>query len=166
MVWGRNHVSGPGEIHNANGYTAESTVNFLDKNYFYTRFELVDKDDLLRAADRLKLGITQTHPSFRIGAYTFGGARCVRKAIFVGSPLAGTSLAAPPRLRGALDLLTNVGHIVEGVSAIVSKAPGPLWTSAEFPVSGMLVIAPTTILAPSPPCSPARRPACAASGWS
>ncbi len=77
FIWGRNHASSPGEIHNLNGYTAESTVNFLDKNYFYTRLELVDKDDLLRPADRARLGITQTHPSFRIGAYTFGGVRDV-----------------------------------------------------------------------------------------
>lgn len=75
FVWGRNHVSSPGEIHNLNGYTAESTVNFLDRNYLYTRLELVDKDDLLRPADRAVLGITQAHPSFRIGAYTFGGVR-------------------------------------------------------------------------------------------
>jgi len=77
FVWGRNHVSEPGEIKNLNGYTAESTVNFLDKNYLYTRLELVDKDDLLRASDRALLGITQPHPSFRIGAYTFGGDRDV-----------------------------------------------------------------------------------------
>jgi len=75
LVWGRNHVSHTGEIHNLNGYTAESTVNFLDKNYVYTRLELVDKDELLRAADRALLGITDDHPSFRIGAYTVGGAR-------------------------------------------------------------------------------------------
>ena len=77
FIWGRNHVSSPGEIHNLNGYTAESTVNFLDRNYFYTRLELVDKDELLRLADRARLGITQAHPSFRIGAYTFGGVRDV-----------------------------------------------------------------------------------------
>lgn len=77
FIWGRNHVSDGGEIHNLNGYTAESTVNFLDKNYVYTRLELVDKDDLLRVADRALLGITQNHPSFRIGAYTFGGVRDV-----------------------------------------------------------------------------------------
>jgi hypothetical protein len=75
FVWGRNHVSAPGEIHNLNGYTAESTVNFLDKNYVYTRLELVDKDDLLRPVDRTLLGISADHPSFRIGAYTFGGVR-------------------------------------------------------------------------------------------
>jgi len=75
FIWGRNHVSEPREIKNLNGYTAESTVQFLDKNYLYTRLELVDKDDLLRLSDRTLLGITQAHPSFRIGAYTFGGVR-------------------------------------------------------------------------------------------
>lgn len=75
LIWGRNHISDAGEIRNLNGYTAESTVNFLDKNYLYTRLELVDKDELLRPADRAVLGITAGHPSFRIGAYTFGGAR-------------------------------------------------------------------------------------------
>ena len=77
IIWGRNHTSSPGETHNLNGYTAESTVNFLDKNYFYTRLELVDKNELLRAADRAKLGIAQAHPSFRLSAYTFGGVRDV-----------------------------------------------------------------------------------------
>jgi len=77
FVWGRNHVSEHGEIINLNSYTAESTINFLDKNYLYTRLELVDKDDLLKPADKLRLGITQDHPSFRIGAYTFGGVRDV-----------------------------------------------------------------------------------------
>jgi hypothetical protein len=77
LIWGRNHVSEPGEIKNLNGYTAESSINFLDQNYLYTRLELVDKDDLLRLADRALLGIKEAHPSFRIGAYTFGGARDV-----------------------------------------------------------------------------------------
>jgi hypothetical protein len=75
FIWGRNHTSSPGETHNLNGYTFESTVNFLDRNYLYTRLELVDKNELLRAADRMLLGIVDDHPSFRIGAYTFGGAR-------------------------------------------------------------------------------------------
>jgi hypothetical protein len=75
FIWGRNHTSRPGEVHNLNGYTFETTINFLDKNYLYTRMELVDKNELLRAVDRALLGITDDHPSFRIGAYTFGGAR-------------------------------------------------------------------------------------------
>ncbi|MBC8031383.1 MAG: hypothetical protein H7Z16_14835 [Pyrinomonadaceae bacterium] len=75
LIWGRNHENHGGEIFNLNGYVAESTVNFLDKNYLYTRLELVDKNALLRDTDRLLLAITDHHPSFRIGAYTFGGAR-------------------------------------------------------------------------------------------
>ena len=91
FVWGRNHVSAPGEIHNLNGYTGESTVNFLDKNYFYTRLELVDKNDLLRPSDRALLGIKTDHPSFRIGAYTFGGVRDIwntdKVSLGIGSDL-------------------------------------------------------------------------------
>ena len=75
LIWGRNHESHGGEIFNLNGYVAESTVNFLDRNYLYTRLELADKNQLLRDADRAQLGITEHHPSFRIGAYTFGGSR-------------------------------------------------------------------------------------------
>ncbi len=75
FIWGRNHENHDDETFNLNGYVAESTVNFLDKNYLYTRLELVDKNQLLRAEERLLLGITEHHPSFRVGAYTFGGAR-------------------------------------------------------------------------------------------
>lgn len=75
LVWGRNHEGHGDETARLNGYIAESTVNFLDQNYLYTRLELVDKNALLRAVDRALLGITDHHPSFRIGAYTFGGAR-------------------------------------------------------------------------------------------
>lgn len=91
FIWGRNHTSAPGEVHNLNGYTAETTVNFRDKNYLYTRLELVDKNELLRATDRALLGIKDDHPSFRIGAYTFGGVRDVwnskRVSMGVGSEL-------------------------------------------------------------------------------
>jgi hypothetical protein len=75
VIWGRNHESHGVEIFRLNGYVAESTVNFRDRNYGYARLELADKNQLLRAVDRHLLGITADHPSFRIGAYTFGGAR-------------------------------------------------------------------------------------------
>ena len=64
-VWGR--VQKEFEAFPLNGYLAESTVNFLTKNYAYTRVELVDKDELFPDAP--------VHPSYRIGAYTFGGVR-------------------------------------------------------------------------------------------
>jgi hypothetical protein len=75
FVWGRNHVSGHGASRNLNAYTLESTVNFLERNYLYTRLELVDRDELLSEDELEDLGITGHHASFRVGAYTFGGAR-------------------------------------------------------------------------------------------
>jgi hypothetical protein len=65
VVWARKHKEINGT--NQNSYLLESTLNFLRRNYGYTRLELVDKDELFPAA--------LTHPSFRIGAYTFGGVR-------------------------------------------------------------------------------------------
>jgi len=100
LIWGRNHTSRPGALHNLNGYTAESTVNFLNKNYLYTRLELVDKNELLRPADRALLGIKDDHPSFRIGAYTVGGARDIwntdKLSVAIGSDL--TFYSKPPAL--------------------------------------------------------------------
>lgn len=89
LIWGRNHESHDEEIFNLNGYVAESTVNFLDKNYLYTRLELVDKNSILREADRQLLGISEHHPSFRIGAYTFGGARDLWTSEWVSLALGG-----------------------------------------------------------------------------
>lgn len=76
LIWGRNREQ-HNEPQTLNGYTAESTVNFLDKNYVYTRLELVDKNSLLSHDEAHDLGLTTDHPVFRIGAYTFGYARDV-----------------------------------------------------------------------------------------
>jgi hypothetical protein len=65
LVWGRVHKIATGT--NLNGYGLESTLNFLRRNYAFTRLELVDKDELFPQA--------AVHPAYRIGAYTFGGAR-------------------------------------------------------------------------------------------
>lgn len=78
LVWGRNHETHDGETFNLNGYTFETTANFLDRNYLYTRLELVDKSELLRHSELHTLGFDHdTHPQFRIGAYTFGYVRDV-----------------------------------------------------------------------------------------
>ena len=63
LVWGRVHEIGLGA--NLNGYVLESTLNFLRRNYAFTRMELVDKNELFPELPG--------HPSYRIGAYTFGG---------------------------------------------------------------------------------------------
>jgi hypothetical protein len=63
LVWGRVHKIADGA--NLNGYLLESTLNFLRRDYVFTRLELVDKDELFPQA--------AVHPAYRIGAYSFGG---------------------------------------------------------------------------------------------
>jgi hypothetical protein len=65
LVWGRVHKIADGV--NLNSYLLESTLNFLRRDYAFTRLELVDKDELFPQA--------AVHPAYRIGAYTFGGVR-------------------------------------------------------------------------------------------
>ena len=64
-VWGR--VYKVFDNHNLNGYLLESTLNFKSGYYAFSRLELVDKDELFPNNPLM--------PSFRIGAYTFGGER-------------------------------------------------------------------------------------------
>jgi hypothetical protein len=65
LLWGRVHKIATDT--NLNSYLLESTLNFRQRNYAFSRLELVDKDELFPQA--------QVHPAFRIGAYTFGGVR-------------------------------------------------------------------------------------------
>ena len=65
LVWGRVHeIATTARL---NSYLLESTLNFLRRDYVFTRMELVDKNELFPEA--------ATHPVYRIGAYTFGGVR-------------------------------------------------------------------------------------------
>lgn len=66
LIWGRNNKQHDHAV--GNSYVYESTLNFLNKNYAFTRLELVDKDEL-------DLDPPLDHKSFRIGSYTFGGVR-------------------------------------------------------------------------------------------
>jgi hypothetical protein len=65
LVWGR--VQKLATDAHLNNYLLESTLNFREKNYVFSRLELVDKDELFPEAP--------VHPWYRIGAYTFGGVR-------------------------------------------------------------------------------------------
>ncbi len=65
VVWGRVHKVF--DDHNFNGYLLETTANFKLRNYAFSRLELVDKDELFPD--------NPSFPSYRIGAYTLGGAR-------------------------------------------------------------------------------------------
>ncbi|HEY7096549.1 MAG TPA: hypothetical protein VH437_07490 [Terriglobales bacterium] len=65
LIWGRKRKLEDDRV--LNSYLLESTLNFRHRNYAFTRLELVDKDELFPDSP--------VHPSFRIGAYTFGGVR-------------------------------------------------------------------------------------------
>jgi hypothetical protein len=65
MIWGRVQKIASGD--NLNSFLLESTLNFQQRNYAFTRLELVDKDELFPQATVLS--------TYRIGAYTFGGVR-------------------------------------------------------------------------------------------
>ena len=74
LIWGRNHREIDGV--NRNSYLLESTLNFAEKNYAYTRLELVDKDELNLPRPGATAPITGAPlPVYRIGAFTFGGVR-------------------------------------------------------------------------------------------
>ena len=64
VIWGRVHKVF--DNHNLNGYLLETTANFRLRNYAFSRIELVDKDELFPE--------NPLYPSYRIGAYTLGGA--------------------------------------------------------------------------------------------
>lgn len=66
LVWGRNRKLF--DQTTQNGFLLESTVAFLDRNYAYTRLELLDRDELFPYLPSPK-------PSYRVGAFTFGGVR-------------------------------------------------------------------------------------------
>ena len=51
-----------------------------------------------------------------------GGVGPRARAVLVGSPIAGTSLAAGPRIRGGLDLLTNYGTVLERAMGLAGAA--------------------------------------------
>jgi hypothetical protein len=65
LLWGRVHKIATDNT--LNSYLLESTLNFRQRNYAFSRLELVDKDELFPLAP--------VHPAYRVGAYTFGGVR-------------------------------------------------------------------------------------------
>jgi hypothetical protein len=130
VVWGRNR-----ELHgNSNSYLLESTVNFWDKNYLYSRMELADKSRLYEsnvfgrpgnvnffqvfaspgAGSPSGIGSPVFHPlkfhvrPARIGAVTFGGVRDV---------------VATPRMRLGVGADLTFHHIPEPLQGIYGSNP-------------------------------------------
>ena len=117
LIWGRNH-----ERHgNSNAYLLESTVNFLDKNYLYTRLELVDKEGLLQENIFGRPGLNASHlvgngpdtnnhsdQAFRVGAFTFGGVR---------------DIIAGAKLRVGIGADVTFYHVPDGLKPIYGSNP-------------------------------------------
>jgi hypothetical protein len=76
----------------------------------------------------------------------FADPLTVRRVLFVASPLAGTSLAAPPRLRSAMQLLTNIAECLRRISDFASANPFFAATSVIMQVLSSL----TGIVAKTP----------------
>jgi hypothetical protein len=123
LIWGRNH-----EAHgNSNAYTFESTVNFREKNYLYTRLELGDKNGLLQENIWGRPGLVADHSIddvdhiagselhdeiaerwFRVGALTFGGVR---------------DIIAKPKLRVGIGADMTFYHVPDGLKDIYGSQP-------------------------------------------
>jgi pimeloyl-ACP methyl ester carboxylesterase len=54
------------------------------------------------------------------------------RAVLVGSPLAGTSLAAPDKLQGVLSLISNIGAYAEATLGLVGSANPFLWVAGAL----------------------------------
>jgi hypothetical protein len=127
FVWGRNHLTEHGEARNSNAYTFESTVNFKDKNYLYTRLELGDKSGLLEENIWGRAGLEDAHDHsdvahvsdvdphggvadrwFRVGAMTFGGVR---------------DIIADPALRVGIGADVTFYHVPGDLQSVYGSQP-------------------------------------------
>jgi hypothetical protein len=117
LIWGRNQ-----EDHgNSNAYLFESTGNFSDKNYLYTRLELADKaglleenifgrrglDDSRRVINGIDVG-ERFDQTFRVGAFTFGGVRDV---------------VSQPKLRVGIGADVTFYHVPAGLEPVYGSNP-------------------------------------------
>jgi mono/diheme cytochrome c family protein len=124
LIWGRNSE----EHGKSNAYLFESTVNFRDKNYLFTRLELGDKIGLLQENIFGRAGLVDHHhPSDeigindsgdehsdlaeqwnRVGAFTFGGVR---------------DIIVNPKLRLGVGASATFYHVPEPLKAVYGSNP-------------------------------------------
>jgi hypothetical protein len=69
------------------------------------------------------------------------------RAVLVGSPLNGTSLAAPDKLQGALSLLSNIGSFAQATMNLVGVANPFMWVAGKLV---QVVVSATGALARTP----------------
>jgi hypothetical protein len=104
LIWGRNKDLPGSSVWIFNAYTAESTVNFLNRNWVWTRIENVDRDRTLLAGETPQALHVQEDPIARVQAYTFGYERDLPfgpSSVSIGLGVQATAYGVPPVLRSA-----------------------------------------------------------------
>lgn len=99
IVWGRNHSLSTGS--NWNGYLAESTVRFTDKNYVWGRIENVDRTSELLFRDQIEPPNFEESIIGRVQAYTGGYERDIDLIPHLATGIGGqiTLYSTPSQLR-------------------------------------------------------------------
>ena len=104
LIWGRNKDL-PGRGHRIfNSYTGESTVNFLNRNWAWTRIENVDRDRTLLVGEVPAALHVEEDPIGRVQAFTFGYERDLPigpSYLNVGLGFQATAYGLPPQLKPA-----------------------------------------------------------------
>jgi hypothetical protein len=102
LIWGRNRDSHGCEARIFNAYTAESTVNFLTRNWLWTRIENVDRDQRLLTGEKPETADVEEAPIGRVQAYSFGYERDLPlrlPSMNVGLGIQLTAYSVPPPLK-------------------------------------------------------------------
>jgi hypothetical protein len=87
LVWGRNQSLEDGNV--GNGYLAESTVQFMNRNFAWTRIENVDRtNELLLGENPFPFGF-QGRYFTRMQAYTIGYDREVGNIPHIATAIGG-----------------------------------------------------------------------------
>jgi hypothetical protein len=104
VIWGRNKDVDHHGARIFNAYTAEATVNFLQRNWVWTRIENVDRDRSLLLSENAGSAHGAHDPIGRVQAYTFGYERDLP----VGIPSIKVGLGAQATGYGVPEVLKSV----------------------------------------------------------
>jgi hypothetical protein len=102
LIWGRNKDVPQNGAWIFNSYTAESTANFKERNWGWTRIENVDRDRTLLTGETPAALHVEEGPIARIQAYTFGYERDLPfgpSSINIGLGAQVTAFGIPPLLK-------------------------------------------------------------------
>ena len=102
LIWGRNKDMESNERRIFNAYTLESTVNFLSKNWAWTRIENVDRDQTLVTGETHEAVHVGEEPIGRVQAFTFGYGRDLPvpwSSVKLGLGVQASVYGVPPALK-------------------------------------------------------------------